>query len=253
MAEKATIGGKACVVQEPREREMRQTNFGTSWNEVRIGFIGDVIGTTSDDCLAVNETITYASYLDLLCFGLINNVTSIPGQAGTNFVGYKGNDPTNGGTMQVQANTASATGAMGQVGPSNSWETFASMSGTTNLSLGYNNAATIFKFPAYTSGQLSGALFGLRFVVVNKGLSNQTITLSFSTSPTLIAITPATADTVLRSQLINATWNALNAGVTSLAWNSGGSALTLPDTWYLRLPFLNNRIRIGVKGGILIS
>ena len=250
MATKFTVSAKAQVAQASHEREKRQSNVGSAWNEVRIGFIGIMVPTTSDDAASTLESVAYASYIDWFSFGLINNVATIPGQAGTQFVGLSSNTTYAGNTTGVRCKSnASGAATVGEYGVYD-YGNFSAIA-LNGITVVKNNVSGVgsFNFPIY-SADGRGALFALKYVVNNPGLSNQTISLSYANPATAVVTAPSTAKATLRSLFTSAAYS--SAG-TALDWFSGGVALPLPDTWFLRAPFLNNRIRWAVKGGLIIS
>lgn len=250
MATKATVAGKAQVIQATHEREVRQTNLGTDWNEVRIGFIGLMVPTANDDAAATLEDVAIASYVDWFCFGLMNNVLTIPGQLGTNFVGTM-TKPTADVTYTATRciDNSATSGGISLTNGTSTWNQmyYGSIKDTTVL--GGGNVATGGILMPQFSGDGRGGFFGMKLEVVNKGLATQTIKISIFQSATAQVTTPANAKATLRALLTGSAYT-LRA-ITN--WNSGGAAMVLPDTWFLRSPFLNNRIRWAVKGGLLIS
>jgi len=249
MATKFTVSGKAQVAQASHEREKRLTNLGSAWNEVRIGFIGTMVPTASDDAAANAESVAYASLIDWFAFGLINDQLAIPGQAGCQFVGAC-SDPVytqNHDHIRVTDNAAGA-GHVGEYGQYD-YGGFAALAlnGATVISKG-SGAVGSFNYPIYANDG-RGALFALKYVVANPGAANQTIALSYANPATAVVTTPSTAKATLRSLLTGAAYTA----AATLNWYAAGVALPLPDTWFLRSPFINNRIRWAVKGGLIIS
>jgi hypothetical protein len=240
MATKFTVSGKAQVAQASHEREKRLTNFGVDWNELRIGLIGIMVPTLSDDAIAVAEQVNFASYVDWFTFGLINNVLTIPGQAGTQFIGICSKVA---GRVDVVANTS----ALGYVQDNSNAFSYVSMDGASIIT----NQADFAKrwiIPRWYNTGL-GSLYALKLVVTDQGLATQTVTVSSFSDGTSEVLTPANAKSTLRALLTGVTY----AVPKVLQWNSGGAALPLPDTWFLRAPFISNRIRWCVKGGVRIS
>lgn len=215
----------------------RQSLVGSNWNEVRLGFLGTLIGGAGSDGHTVVESVTVASYLDWLCLGLMNtraNSSIIPGVAAANFAGLVFGG-TNGHAVSVGDNTAGGTNII----CSSSDMKLTSMAGVSVLT------ATAVSNSQLVVGQYSATVYAmswlLKFVVNNKGASNQTLTVSESTRwSSATAITQATATPTLRANLLNLTYE----NPTVLTWNSGGVALPLPDCWFFRAPFYSNALRI---------
>lgn len=240
MATKFIVNGKAQVAQASHEREKRKTNVGSAWNEVLIGFIGRPVPVGNDNAEMVAETVSFASYIDWFTFGGINNVLTIPGQAGTNFVGICS---APAGAVSTIVNS----GGVDYVQDGSNAFSYVSMQGTTILTESAGTAKR-FAMPLYNADGRSGSYL-LKLTVQNPGAANQTITVASASTGTAQTPTAANAKDTLRTLLTSATY--LNAH--ALTWNAAGAALPLPDTWFLRAPFLNNRIRWCVKGGLIIS
>ena len=246
MATKFVVNTKAQVAQASHEREKRQTNVGTNWNEVRIGFIGTMIPVASDDAASVAEDVAINSYIDWACFGLISNVTLIPGQTGCNFIGWA-TDPAST-SNRVTSNAAGAGVVTLVNGVTDVGGNYSSVKDVTVISKSGASGAPRFGFPIYAADG-RGGFFALKLVVANKGLSNQTVTVSCCADNTSRVTTPLNAKSTLRTLLTSGTYT----NPVALNWFAGGVAIPLPDTWFLRMPFLNNRVRWEVKGGLVIS
>lgn len=224
----------------------RQSQVGTNWNEVRMGFLGTIIPSSGSDGTSTAEVITVGSYLDWLCFGLMNtraNSSVIPGNAASNFIGLA-LGTVNADTVSIDSNAS----ANGNLLANNSHNRLMSINGATVISAGSDQAfgLQVIKY----SATVYAIAWLIRLVVTNKGLSNQVVTASCSIRPSsATAITQATATPVLRTAIMNATYS----GSTALNWFASGAALPLPDCWFFRLPFYNNCLRISAYIVELIS
>jgi hypothetical protein len=253
MATKHTINGKAQVYQASRELEKRAIFIGSNWTQVRIGFIGCMVPAANDDTASLAEDVNYDAppndRNDWFSFGLANNSTYLPGTSGSRFVGASG-DPdqgVNSGLVRNHVNS-SGTGFVGQAGDYDyGGFQYVSWNGSSSLS-NIGSSGWSFNYPVWAADG-RGGLFAFKFVVNNKGLSSQTISISNFSDGVSQAVTPANALYTMRSLLTRVGYT--TAG--TVTWNSGGVALPLPDTWFLRSSFINNRIRWAVKYGMLIS
>ena len=83
----------------------------------------------------------------------------------------------------------------------------------------------------------------VRFVIANRGAATQTIAVG-TRNDYPIAGSNYTSSALLAyfNGLVAADFTP-NPGA-SVAWNTGAAARVVPDAFYLRLPFFNNRIRI---------
>ncbi len=246
----ATQAGNQQAIPVARGNYYRQSQVGTNWNEVRVGMLYQVIPSSGLDGASAAETVTASSYLDWGCFGLMNSRTSssaIPGVAGVQFVGMAINT-VNASSIANNSNSSGTGWINGNYG-----RTACSINGTSILTASSNLIYQI-TYAQYNASTYA-AYLGLRFVVANKGGATQTITVyindcsSSGSGKGPFAITQATAIPVLRSHMTNDTMSA-NA---SLTWNAGGVALALPDSFIVRLPFLNNCLRMAAHDVMLIS
>lgn len=223
------------MIQEPREYYLRMPTW-TTWNEVRLGMFFTMIPTGNFSTFCSAETITTASYLDWLCWGVKDSSSNMPGTAGAQFVGL-GWAVTNPQTSTLTSNSAGA-GAISA--GSGTHRTGLSVNGATVISA-VSDMAITWDFPIYSAGGGASGYSGIivmKLVVNNVGLSNQSVTISTFRSG--VATTTDVSLANLRTQVFNSTY----ANPVTVNWFSGGSALPMPCGWYLRLPFNNNRIRI---------
>ena len=244
MAEKVTYASKAQLVLEPREKYHRQSNIGTAWNEVRLGMLYTFNDNVTVDSVTLAETVTFASYLDWFCLGLMNDVTTIPGQTGTKFAGMAYTSKT-GATGVTMPSNAAGSASIAWNGAGNHAPTSAIIDAAiSTLSTGSGRAI----IPIYNASSYA-AFIGLKFVVSNPGASNQEITVSSVYTAGPEAITPITALAVLRGLITGGSY----IEVAALPWNDGAAAYDLPDCWFVRSPFLTNRLRISAMELILVS
>lgn len=254
----ASFDGNLHGLPVARGNYHRQSSVGSNWNEVRCGILYQVIPSANlggtNDGASVAETVNFASYLDWMAFGLMNtraNSSVIPGVTGANFIGWLGN-ATAGSTATCASNSGGSAALAGTNATKWGATKDASIIASGNLGLGYGAAVQFAKYSATSYA----SFIGLRFVVANKGASNQTITAQMSdagdgSGPGVgpYSITQATAITVLRTKILNAGYS---TGV-SLTWNASSTAIALPDCIFVRLPFYTNCLRISAYMVELIS
>ena len=247
MATIHTKSSKNMLILDSREHEIRQTNMGTDWHEVRIGGIFVTVPNGDpEQATPAAETIPYVTYLDRFTFGLRNSGSAIPGQDGCNFLGISTNN------TQAVYWTPFENIAVRAIGSSVNGELrYAAFSGSSVLGMtsgGKESAA--FQGPTLWGAAGIGNFFGIRYIVNNSGSVNQTITMdTTSTTNGILSLTESNAILTLSQLLTTSTYS----NQTILVWNDGVSAMPLPDSWMLRTPFLTMRLSTLVMGGIRIS
>jgi len=224
-----TVSDKTCILA-PREFILRPFNFGTDWTEVRVGAYFGGVASSGDNTDSAIESVTIATAADLITFGIKDSVTNdLPGFGDALFLG--------GITDTGQASYCSGSG----FGDTTANKLCAAGAHETTIVGGsvVNTLGSISAFPASASGATGyNAFMVLKFVISNRGLSSQTVTISGSgTSP--IAGTDYSA-AALRLLMNNATFGTGRV----IAWNDGAVARDIPDAFFCRVPFYNNRIRL---------
>ena len=236
------ISGDKTLVLAPREGFMRKFNVG-EWTDMAMGMY--FTGIRGDNtAISPSETVTIVTNADRITVGLKNSSNTIlPGFSGSYFVGAG---------IIVSATSCTATWA------SNYGENTAENNLTA---IGYNGTASIggsdsnyklssLSFPENggTAASSYNAFFGVRFVITNRGASNQTILVKYAK-----AAVPGTdySTDALRIQLNNQTWNNPTGGTSyPIAWNDGVSALPIPDAFWVRMPYNINSIRMSSVAGV---
>lgn len=225
------------LVVQPRCSFTRAFNVGT-WTTLLMGFY--IQATTASNINAdvtTLENLTVNSPKDAFYVGLRNSAsTAFPLTTGCQFIG----------AIPQNYQTAGAESAQISYGaPNNSIGTASSHI----LAVGLNDASVVGggTYPTYqisaanqvapaaTTASNYNGLFMMKFVVVNAGLASQSVSVS-SLLTTVNA--PYTTD-ALRASLLGAGYGAS----VSIAWNSGGVALPIPDAMYMYWPFYNSRMR----------
>lgn len=234
-------------VLEPREAYERPPNF-TTWSEVRMGMFYTVVPSASYNTYSTSETIAYSSYLDRLCFGLSNGSGLAPGAIGSQFVGWMTNQAAGATTTNTSNNATN-----GVLAGTNAMKWASSNDATilTSANIGLGYGANVNYAPYSASNYAS--FIGLKLTVQNAGLATQTITAQMSdvgdgSGPGVGPFADVSLAN-LRTQLTNASY----AAGQVLTWNAGGVALPIPYYWFIRLPFLNNRIRVSSMDILKIS
>lgn len=231
------------VLPAVKEAFYRNSNIGSSWAEARIGIFFTIVPSGNDDTFSTNETVLDYGVNNRFQFGLKDSSDVPPGQTGSTFCGITtvNRGPATDSTVIVNNN-----GGIGQM-----------LIGAGGLALAYSSKDTgdLFaggfslspSYPAYSAGNVNG-FWGIKFVVVNAGASNQKIRLHQA----MVANSAETAVTKadLETKINGATYTDTAQECT---WNSGGAALALPSTLWLKLPAFNNRLRVTTYGVIKIS
>lgn len=225
------------LILAPRQGFRRRTTIGTSWTDVRIGMFFTIVPSGNDDAASVTETVTRLGFIDDMTFGLTDHSSIAPYQTGSRYVGWRQHQNA---TIDI-SNSVGAGRAWG----SGSLMLGAGSNGTVELS----GAGTSFgpRFPQYSVTNVNG-LWALKFIVSNLGLSSQSIRIHQNSLTTSAFSDVSSAN--LRTQLLGASYTDTNVDVP---FNSGGFALTLPDCFWVRLPFYNHRLRITAYGITKVS
>lgn len=224
---------RTCIL-DPREYFIRAIDFG-AWTEARIGFYCAQVSSSDDNAIGTTESVTVNSVADRISIGLKNTDTNdLPGEAGSMFLGA-----INGIGATANTNGASgyyAAGALGNVFSGVGYNGATPIEGTTSDLL--SNFITMPADPSVASSY--NGFFALKFVITNLGLSSQSVAIS-SAASTTISGTDYSAS-ALRISMNNATYGT----AVTIAWNSGVAAYDIPDGFWIRLPFYNNRLRLSV-------
>lgn len=223
------------LILEAREFMLRQFNFGT-WTEMRMGMFFGGIATTGNNNNVVGETVAISSALDRFAFGIKDSgTTAIPGQTGASFLGL---------TTTIAQNNVSAIGSYQSNG---AWSA-AGMTDTTIIGGTAGQTVLQTNFPndvTVSSGY--NAFYAIKFVINNQGLSTQTVDISVAAATTVAGTDYSLS--ALRTLINSSTYGTAR----NIAWNTGAAAKTIPNCWFLRLPFVNNRIRMSAIDMIKIS
>ena len=228
----ATVNSRQVGVLDLRNAAFRRTNIGSTWLEARIGaFLALTTAADNDHATAV-DSITPASYLDWFSFGLKDSSNNAPGKAGSQFLGCCWPCRNGSDSISVGSNSAGASAMT----CNNSKRLFASVNGVTVIS----SADTTVDWNYVQQASGWACFMGIRFVVANAGLSNQTVQMYRGGFNDATNYGADLSKTKLRTIVNNITW----ASVVTANWFSGGVALPLPDYVWLRLPLNATRIRL---------
>ncbi len=85
--------------------------------------------------------------------------------------------------------------------------------------------------------------FAVKLVITDRGLVTQQVTIGSASTKTISGSDYSTA--ALRLLINNASY-----GSRVIDWNDGAAAYAIPDAFYVRMPFYNNRIRISAMRAI---
>lgn len=243
MAEIYTKVSKKTAILSPRELVIRPFNF-SDWEEIRLGIYFSVTTAVSNNANSVNETVALSTSADRIMFGIKDDSDNIPGAAGSSFIGigtHSGESSIcvanqGGGFCQLGGSVTANSGMCGL--------TCVGATITENAAVG--NTA-LKSYSASSGASNYGGFACLRIVVNDRGLSTQSVSLNWYSIET--------GNTTLGNLLAdmnNMTGTQVSLGA-DLDWNDGASARALPNNFYLRLPFYNNRIRLGAMQAIRYS
>jgi hypothetical protein len=232
------------LLLEPREMVVRKINSGSGWTDLRIGIYAGCVVDTDDNSFptaTVDPVGLQNNFSNRMYLGLKSSGSAFPGTDGTMFIGtmssgsvstYKWNYNYPPYPSDLASNDQRLYGA--------------GVSGSITY-LG-TNALTSFEIPDATSvaGTTSySGMWGLRLVINNKGLSNQTVSLYHMTTRPSAPYTFS----ALRGHLSS-------LGQTSLGtvtWNDGVNAYPLPDHFFFYLPYSIMRARVSTIGAWVFS
>lgn len=221
------------------QRAKLTTKLGSNWTEARMGFFFSGVDAHDDNLAPPDELLTVSDVSDYLTVGLKDaNSYFLPGEAGGTFIGVR----STGSTGKVLSPTSSA----GWFADSAEECSAVGYAGATLIDGGVvSNGSLQFPDPAGTD-DYSG-FYCVKFVVNNRGLSSQSVSVSVARSA------QADGHDYGKGALYQAINNSSFGASRSVAWNNGGSARALPDAAYVRIPFYNARIRLQEIMAVKIS
>lgn len=231
------------VIFGAREQLASQFDFGTDWTEIRIGMFWGLVALNDNNAAPSTEDVAISSVLDRIFFGIKDNSQNCPGVAGSLYIGL-----SNRSTNHSYVSTANGSMAdtfngrnMGVIG----YKDTTPITGASTDVSGLSGVSD----PSPTSGY--AAFTGVKFVLLNRGLSNQQIKVSAACSPTGSPVSGTDYSAAnLRTYL--SAFAGGSAEVT-LDWNDGATAYAIPDSWFLRNPFFNARVRVSCMNAIKVS
>lgn len=215
------------TVLSPREGACRKFNFGDDWTEMRLGMFCVAVAASGSNVNNIAESMVPPTLTDHVTFGIKDDSQTYPGQLGSLFLGLRDGD-----AAFIESNVNTGIGASGgQWRPVGYYGT-TEVLGAAGAGSNRMGAATASAASAYNG------FIAVKIVINNRGLSSQTVTMSYSTA-TDVAGTDY-SPTALRTLLNNATYTAL----ATIAWNDGAAARAIPDCIWVRTPLFLNSIRI---------
>lgn len=222
------------LILAPREALLRQFNFGTDWTEMRMGFFASGVTDSGDNTPVTVESLAASNASNRMAIGIKDSGLDLPGYGSSLFLGaLTGTASTtasldgSGPRFYCPGSTGNALSAAGYYGTTLVGGTATTDALANDVGLGVASAASAYN-----------GVFLLKFVINNRGLSSQTVTMSTYTTDG-VAGTDYSA-TALRTRLNNETY----AGAKTIAWNDGAAARDIPDCIFVRLPLFSNRLRI---------
>ena len=220
-----TVSDKTCILA-PREFILRPFDFG-AWTEMRVGMYFSGVASSGDNTDSAVEAVTLSAFQDYITFGIKDSATNdLPGYGDALFLGActvsSGTSYCSGSNFQTQGGSFLASSGFHET---------TLVNGTSHLDS--------MVYPASAAGATGYcAFYAMKFVIANLGASSQAVTISSCTTSPIAGTDYSAA--ALQIALNGATYGS----ATSVAWNTGAAARTIPDAFFLRLPFYSNRIRL---------
>lgn len=219
------------------EREARQYNMSIGdWTEMRVCVFWGIVNANT--LLPTDGAFSeaYSNQRDYFWFGLKETNSSFPSD--TNFVGIRFRPTSNDGGAYCTFNQQ--------------WITGNSSSLYTSDPSVYPDIAGAYNINSY--GVAGPAIpHAIRYVIQNKGQSNQTIrTYCMTSGDTIIAPADAGKYTSIQIQnvLSSTFWTETATRYRDINWNSGSVALPIPESLFIYCPLSNHRLAlhgVGVK------
>ncbi len=225
-----------------REQVARQFDFGTDWTEIRIGMFWSPVSLASNNAAASLEGVPVSTVLDRYFFGIKDNSGLVPGQAGSRYLGLT--NRTGSALTSIVASTRDIwdQDPFGSMGAGGAYDTtFLNVADQAGV-IGVADPSPSTSYCQYR---------GLRFVVVNRGLSSQTVKISSSVTATPSPVSGADYSAAALRSILSAFGN--ETSQVTVNWNNGSVAYDLPDSWFLRNPFFNNRFRVSCMNALKIA
>jgi hypothetical protein len=227
-----TVSDKTLILA-PREFYLRPFDFHNDWTEMRFGIYLSGVTSGGDDTTAGAESVTLSTAADRIAIGIKDSATNdLPGFGAALFLG--------GVTATGQTSDSSSS----QFTQSGSSGLCAAGYHETTLVGGTVTLGNSLAFPAASGSTGYCGFYAIKFVITNRGAASQAVAIS-SVGTTPIAGTDYSAQ-ALRLLINNATYNS----PTTIAWNDGAVARTIPNSIFIRMPFYSNRIRISAMRAI---
>lgn len=222
-----------------REFMIAPLTFEGDWTEIRCGFF--VSGCDANFESEVNsddELRSVSNVSDLITIGLKNSDTlDLPGEAGAIFLGLKSGESfgseqgkfTNPDPL-VSSSRGSAANYLGFLSG-------VGYNGVTEIGPSLMGESAV-EFPLITPDEGYCGFYCLKFVISNRGDSNQAVNVYVAGISKVSGgdYSPIALRALMHSIEFEAP--------TTIAWNSAGVALDIPDAFYMRLPFFNNRLML---------
>ena len=230
------IVGDKVVILEPREAAIRiPLASANQWTELRIGmFISHTSVAASNAAWTADSFVTSTVY-DRTAFGLKNSDNDdLPGVAGTGFWGYLG---PNGVTTDF-----ATTGILRLNNLAQTTAYYVAADGATLNQVTATQPSITFGDTAQAqAATLFAKFFGIRFVISNRGLSTQTVTMQIAQG---LSIVTDTSETALRALLVNYAGQDIGTMSAAITANTGAAAYDVPDAFFFRSAMLSSRTRL---------
>ena len=223
-----------CIILSPRQALLREMNIPTGWTDLMICIGGSFCHVSGDNAAPAQEDKTYYSPLDHFFFGIKDSSHIQPVAVGSRFIGNT--HGTYGTVQRLWTNTVphSVEGDNGGY-----WNRGLVADGLTTYSTGGNSTAANF----YTSNNdtLDTGYFGWNAIRITREAS---ATKLYGLS---VPNKTDASDGAMASDVFNAS-----------GWTLYGTSALDTRAWdirsiYIRLPFVNNRLRVHNYGFRLLA
>lgn len=214
-----------------------------AWTEARIGGFVSGCAASGDNTAWATETVAVSSAYDQFMVGIKNSAfqNSVLGQADCDFWGISGLS----GNNTVITNTSGGVNVEGGVTvlTSDAGTRFSVANGATVNGASVGSSSNYFNIGTKAAVVATTGFcrfFGIRIIITDRGLSSQTVRMYLSINGNTAHTD--TAKATLQSLLTNMTSHTLTDS-GSITANDGATAFPVPDSFYVRCPFISNRFR----------
>jgi hypothetical protein len=231
------------IVLAPNQIFRRKFNLGTDWTRMRMIVWMSMTDVSGDDVTATTETFGNAAAIDRFALGIAKLSTSdlIPGQAGINFAGWHNHLAEN---CRFTAGSPSSITFADAATNGNGGVTI----GTVRNTASSNSNVHPLQLP--TAAQMAGSStwcmpWGLDIEILDRGGATQQIKI-YTTQSDLSVAVGAVSEAGVSASL--AAMSPQATAFITANFHITGTPADIPDSVYIRSPFVNNSLRIHAYG-----